>query len=212
MMEWFWRVEEITLYQKITCFLHVKPWSSDCDWEARVYMRFSSTLMSQSNENKSCMRVNEGGVARVCMRVFSTLVSRSNENKSCMRVDESWEARVCVRVFSTLMARSNENKSCMRVEKREFAWDFSQLSWPGQTRTRVAWELRSESLRESFLNSHAQGRRSHGGNCPRCPNSAGRHGGNMLPFELDKPGQKFHHSLKEHHKISNIPKLRCEIL
>ena len=42
----------------------------------------------------------------------------------------------------------------MRVEKREFTWKFSQFSCPGQTRTRVAWELRSESLHESFLNSH----------------------------------------------------------
>ena len=39
-----------------------------------------------------------------------------------------------MRVFSTLMPRSNENKSCMRVD---------------------AGELRSESLYESFLNSHA---------------------------------------------------------
>jgi hypothetical protein len=31
-------------------------------------------------------------------------------------------------------------------------------------------------------------------------------------FVLDMPGQKFHHSLKEHHKMSNIPKFRCEIL
>jgi hypothetical protein len=31
-------------------------------------------------------------------------------------------------------------------------------------------------------------------------------------FVLDMPGQKFHHSSKEHHKISNIPKFRCEIL
>jgi hypothetical protein len=31
-------------------------------------------------------------------------------------------------------------------------------------------------------------------------------------FDLDKPRQKFHHSLKEHHKISNIPKFRCEML
>jgi hypothetical protein len=31
-------------------------------------------------------------------------------------------------------------------------------------------------------------------------------------FELNKSGQKFHHSLKEHHKISNIPKFRCEML
>jgi hypothetical protein len=31
-------------------------------------------------------------------------------------------------------------------------------------------------------------------------------------FDRDKSGQKFHHSLKEHHKISNIPKFRCEML
>ena len=31
-------------------------------------------------------------------------------------------------------------------------------------------------------------------------------------FELNKSRQKFHHSLKEHHKISNIPKIRCKML
>ena len=64
------------------------------------------------------------------------------------------------------------------IEKREFAWEFSQLSCPGQTRMRVEsweakvcmrvfstimswsnedeswWELRSESLYENFLNYH----------------------------------------------------------
>jgi hypothetical protein len=35
---------------------------------------------------------------------------------------------------------------------------------------------------------------------------------NEQNFDLDKSRQKFHHSLKEHHKISNIPKFRCEIL
>ena len=34
------------------------------------------------------MRVDK--LMRVCMRVFSTLMSWSNENKSCMRVDESY--------------------------------------------------------------------------------------------------------------------------
>ena len=34
----------------------------------------------------------------------------------------------------------------MRVEKREFAWEFSQISCPGETRTGVAWALRSESF------------------------------------------------------------------
>jgi hypothetical protein len=35
---------------------------------------------------------------------------------------------------------------------------------------------------------------------------------NEQNFDLDKSRQKFHHSLKEHHKISNIPKSRCEML
>jgi hypothetical protein len=35
---------------------------------------------------------------------------------------------------------------------------------------------------------------------------------NRLNFDLNKSRQKFHHSLKEHHKISNIPKFRCEML
>jgi hypothetical protein len=35
---------------------------------------------------------------------------------------------------------------------------------------------------------------------------------NEQNFDIDKLRQKFHHSLKEHHKISNIPKFRCEML
>jgi hypothetical protein len=33
-----------------------------------------------------------------------------------------------------------------------------------------------------------------------------------LNFDLNKSRQKFHHSLKEHHKISNIPNFRWEML
>ena len=35
---------------------------------------------------------------------------------------------------------------------------------------------------------------------------------NEQNFDLDKCRQTFHNSLKEHHKISNIPKFRCEML
>jgi hypothetical protein len=35
---------------------------------------------------------------------------------------------------------------------------------------------------------------------------------NEQNLDLDNSRQKFHHSLKEHHKISNIPKFRCEML
>jgi hypothetical protein len=87
-------------------------------------------------------------LARVCMKVFTTLVPRSNENKSCMRV-EKWEF---VWEFSQLSCpgqkRTRVAWELMRVEKREFAWEFSQLSCPGQKRTRVAWELMKVEKRE----------------------------------------------------------------
>jgi hypothetical protein len=35
---------------------------------------------------------------------------------------------------------------------------------------------------------------------------------NEQNFDLDESRQRFYHSLKEHHKISNIPKFRCEML
>jgi hypothetical protein len=35
---------------------------------------------------------------------------------------------------------------------------------------------------------------------------------NEQNFDLDKSRQTFHYDLKEHHKISNIPKFRCEML
>ena len=35
---------------------------------------------------------------------------------------------------------------------------------------------------------------------------------NEQNFDLDKSKQTFHHSLKEHHKISNMSKFRCEML
>jgi hypothetical protein len=35
---------------------------------------------------------------------------------------------------------------------------------------------------------------------------------NEQNFDLDKSRQRFHHSLKEHHKISSIPKFRWEML
>ena len=55
------------------------------------------------------------------MRVFLTHISWSNENKSCMRVDNSLQVRFCMIVFLTPMLLSNKNKSSMYVEKREFA-------------------------------------------------------------------------------------------
>jgi hypothetical protein len=143
-------------------------------WEARVCMRVFSTLMPRSNENKSWMRVEKREFAREFSQLscsgqtrtrlawelrseslYESFLNSHAPVKREQELHESWEARVCVRVFSTLMPRSSEIKSYMRVKKREFAWEFSQLSWPGQTRTRVAWELRSEGLHESFLNSHA---------------------------------------------------------
>jgi hypothetical protein len=35
---------------------------------------------------------------------------------------------------------------------------------------------------------------------------------NKQNFDVDTSRQKFHHNFKGHHKISNIPKFRCEML
>ena len=77
--------------------------------------------------------------------------SRSSENKSWMRVDESWQARVCMRsrVFSTLM-----HVPVKREQELHESW----------------WELRSESLHESFLNSYVR-RSSENKSCMRVDES-----------------------------------------
>ena len=142
-------------------------------WQARVYMRVFSTFIAWSNENKSCMRVDKREFTweffqpslldqtrtRVAWELRSESLHESFLNFHCLikreqELHESWEAGVYMRVFSTFIAWTNENKSRMRVEKREFTWEFSQLSLLDQTRTRVTWDLRSESLHESFLNFH----------------------------------------------------------
>jgi hypothetical protein len=142
-------------------------------WEARVYMRVSSTFIAWSSEKKSCMRVEKREFTwelsqlslldqtrtRVAWELRSESLHESFLNIHCLikreqELHESWEARVYMRVSSTFIAWSNENKSCMRVDKGEFTWEFPQHSLLDQTRTRVAWELRSESLHESFLNFH----------------------------------------------------------
>jgi hypothetical protein len=118
-------------------------------------------LPVRSNENKSCTRVDaaESWEARVAMRVFSTLVSRSNENKSCMRVVESWaRSQSLHESFLNSHApvkREQELHENWWEVKSENAWEFSQLSCPGQTRTRVAWQL----MRVGWIlsrNSHQQ--------------------------------------------------------
>ena len=107
-------------------------------WELRSESLHESFLNSHAPVKREQELHESWWEARVCI-----LVKREQE------LHESWEARVCMRVFSTLMPRSNENKSCMRVdEKREFAWEFSQLSCTGQTRTRFVWELMRVEKRE----------------------------------------------------------------
>ena len=69
---------------------------------------------------------------------FHCLIKREQE------LHESWQARVYMRVSSTFIAWSNENKSCMRVDKREFTWEFHQLSL-------MAWSNENKSCTEFFV-------------------------------------------------------------
>ena len=59
---------------------------------------------------KQGQELHESWQARIYMRVFSTCISQSNENKSYMRVDKRWEVRVCVRVPSALVSWWTLNK------------------------------------------------------------------------------------------------------
>ena len=126
-------------------------------WFDLIWFDLTSECLHESFLNIHCLikreqELHESWQARVYMRVFSLnfhcLIKREQE------LHGSWEARVYMRVFSTFIAWLNENKSCMRVKKREFTWEFSQRSLLDQTRTRVAWELTSECLHETFLNFH----------------------------------------------------------
>jgi hypothetical protein len=110
------------------------------------------------------------------MRVFSTFVVWTNENKSCMRVEKrqfTWEFSqlllldqtrtiVALELRSKSLHESFLNFYCLNKREQELheGWEARvymrvfQHSLLSQTRTRVAWGLRSESLHESFLNIH----------------------------------------------------------
>ena len=125
-------------------------------------MRVFWTVMSWSNENKSCIRVDESW-CRVDKREFvwefSTVMSWLNENKSCMTVDKSWQVRVCMRVFSTLKLMTHvlsfsqltctdflwpvkqaktfinsQNLSQLKVDDSRREWATLILAWPRLTR------------------------------------------------------------------------------
>ena len=161
--ESWWELRSESLYESfLNCHVLVKR-----GWELmRVEKREFVWEFSQlSCPGQTRIRINEVE-KREFVWEFSQL---SCPGQTRMRVDESWEARVCMRVFSTIMSWSNEDESwwelrseslyesflnyhvlvkrgweLMRVEKREFVWEFSQLSCPGQTRMRVdeSWEAR----------------------------------------------------------------------
>jgi hypothetical protein len=56
------------------------------EWELRSESLHESFLDSHVPVKRE-QELHESWEARVCMRVFWTLMSRSNKNKSCMRVD-----------------------------------------------------------------------------------------------------------------------------
>ena len=145
----------------------------DESWEARVCTRVLSTLMRRSNEDESRWELRSESLHESSLNSNapvkrgeswwelrseslheSSLNSHAPVKRGCMRVDESWEARVCTRVLSTLMRRSNEDES--RWELRSESLHESSLnSHAPVKRGESWWELRSESLHASSLNSDA---------------------------------------------------------
>ena len=79
------------------------------------------------------------------MRVFSTLMSWSNESKSCMRVEKRQLVESFYNSFfnSLVLVKREEElyesrRNFIIIELLEFVREFSQLSCPSQTTTRVA--------------------------------------------------------------------------
>ena len=201
-------------------------------WQASVYMRVFSTFVAWSNENKSCMRVDKREFAwEFCQlslldqeswqawELTSESLHESFVNFHCLikreqELHESWQARVCMRVLSTFIVWSNENKSCMRVDKREFTSEFSPLSLLDQTRTRVAWELTSESLHESFANFHCLIKREQENLChtvdtsPNLPFYKRKNLAHSIPLVLHlfpSSHQLFHHCIPLYNDVYWFP-------
>ena len=84
-------------------------------------MRVFSILVSWSNENKSYMRVDVRELTNESLYESSSLLD-SHVQESCIGIGEGWQEIVSVRIF--------------------------RLSCPGQTRTRVVWELMRVEKRE----------------------------------------------------------------
>ncbi len=55
------------------------------------------------------------------MRDLSTILSRSNENKSCMKVEKQDFASEFSQLLSPLQTKTRVACELMRVDKREFA-------------------------------------------------------------------------------------------
>jgi hypothetical protein len=129
-----------TSWEHLLSFLVTIPWRW---WRGGVWFHrqwwssLSQVFIYRSrHHNEKGKNARKQSLARVCMRVFTTLVPR---RAGQTRTRVAWVL--------------------MRVEKREFAWEFSQLSCSGQTRTRVAWELmRVETWEFSQLSCSGQTR------------------------------------------------------
>ena len=80
--------------------------------------------------------------ARVCTKVFPN----ANYNAASNGVESWWEfkSNSLYESFLNYHILVKRGWESMRVEKREFVWEFSQLSCPGQTRMRddESWKAR----------------------------------------------------------------------
>lgn len=77
---------------------------------------------------------------------------QSNENENweetvCMR--ERVEERVCMRVEERVLDESSGKRICMRVEERQFAWELRRESLH-ESWGEFAWDLRRDSLYEGW--------------------------------------------------------------
>ena len=115
-------------------------WSSNESWwNSHVNSRLSTLIQLV----KSCENCTYWGCDVVCDEMFNSL-----ELALLLRLSNNTGKRISCFVPFNSVARFLWRKTETQIRESH------QLSLLDQTRTRVAWELTSESLHESFINFH----------------------------------------------------------
>jgi hypothetical protein len=148
-----------------------------------------------------------GFLKEVKVHFFETPCRENGLSSARFQISGIYTLRFCTVIQGWL--------SCIRRNRFLTITELMKISQPRQcNRVNTSWMKTMIAISRSviYTNTQAEIYTLIGGLRPTDVSLIMDHLHYRLHFDLNKSGQKFHHSLKEHHKISNIPKFRCEML